>query len=101
MAQLVKNGVSELTVNLLEEVELYWSPNFHLKAFHLLRDVIVFQNNVKSMMGVTESEKQKRIEAFNLLVYGVFAFHLKISEEHIAKVSLGKQEKTAVFVLFH
>lgn len=90
VAQLVRNGVCELTVNLLEEVEFYWSPNFHLKAFHLLRDVARFQDNVKQLIGVGRSEKQKRIETFNLLVYGVFAFHIQISEQHSAKVSLGR-----------
>lgn len=88
VAQLVKNGTNdELTVNLLEEVQMFWSTNFHLKVFHLLRDVNLFFDDLKQLLGVRG--QQRPIEALNLLVYGVFAFYVKISEEHSAKISLG------------
>lgn len=77
----------ELTVNLLEEVKLFWSTNFHLKMFYLWRDVREFFDGFKGMFSGGGSDE---IETFNFLVYGVFMVHIRISAEHSARVSLGE-----------
>lgn len=89
VAQIVKKEMSELTVNLLEEVEILWSANFHLKIFYLLRDIMDFLNSIKKMITKSSHFKDSTLEAFNFLVYGVFTFHVRISNEHSAKLLLG------------
>lgn len=90
VAQVVKDGATELTVNLLEAVELYWSANFHLKMFYLLRDIVGFFDELKGLLPGQSVSETKQVGAFNFLVYGVFTFHIRISKEHSAKISLGK-----------
>lgn len=90
VAQIIKNGTTELTVNLLETVEIFWSTNFHLKMFYLVRDIRRFLVDFKRLLPEKSISKSKKIEIFNFLVYGVFNFNIKISKEHSAKISLGK-----------
>lgn len=86
VAQIVgKSG--ELSVNLLEEIVMFWSANFHLKMFYLLRDIAGFLQSLKEMLPSKEAQAQSE-GAFNLLIYGLFAFHIKISKQHSAKLSL-------------
>lgn len=104
VAQIVKDGGTALTVNLLEAVEMFWSANFHLKMFYLLREVCGFFADLKQLLPNTKSVSREGNTvggAFNFLVYGVFAFHVRISKEHSAKISLGKKNFFGVlFVVF-
>lgn len=90
-AQLIKNGgdKSEWTVNLLEEIVGFWSSNLHLKAFYLIENMFDFLCDVKQSVDFTVTE-QKASKVLNLRMYGIIAFHVKISEKHSAKISLGK-----------
>lgn len=99
VAQIVKDDTTALTINLLEAVEMFWSANFHLKMFYLLRDVGGFLGDLKKLLPrKSVSDEGKTVGAFNFLVYGVFTFHVRISKEHSARISLGKKSLLHVWV---
>lgn len=85
--QIVNKKKVGWTVNLLEEIVGFWSTDLHLKVFYLVQDMFEFANNMKQT-NITNANK-KFSETLNLQIYGGFAFHIKISEEHSAKVTLG------------
>lgn len=80
----------ELTISLLEEIVGFWSTNVHLKLYFLIQDIMKFVYTFREITG-TENEKDGNgVKLFNFQMYGIFAFHIKISENHTAKLSLGK-----------
>lgn len=87
---LTKNAddKSEWTINLLEEIVGYWSTNLHLKVFNLVENIFDFLYYLKQDLGL-EVTQQKASKVYNLHMCGIVGFHVKISEKHSAKVSLG------------
>lgn len=86
-----KENTSELTVHLLEEIIVFWSTNFHLKLLTLQREIYIFVDDIKSNYTVgSRASKWDRSLKWNFRMLGLFAYHIKISEDHDAKLAIGE-----------
>lgn len=88
-AELELNS-SNLSVHILEDIVVFWSANFHLKLLTLYREIVDFIGDVKRSFSVTETPvTEDRRMNWNLRMSGLFAFHIRISEKHDAKIAMG------------
>jgi hypothetical protein len=77
------------TINLLEEITVYWSTNFHLKALLLVRDITEFLSELREELNLALTENSHVDDTtYNCTVMGLFAFHIEISEKYSGKVSI-------------
>ncbi|KAJ8927259.1 hypothetical protein NQ314_020310 [Rhamnusium bicolor] len=88
--------ITETTLTLLDVITTYWSANFHMKSLLLIRDMKEFLNGVKEEIGIKDIAKVKEKHVTNLNILGKFEFHIDISQNHNAKVALGKCSYTVV-----
>lgn len=85
------SSCSEITVHLLEEIDAHWSTNLHLKLLTLQQEIEEFFINVRNSLNIKKEKKKNTATVlWNLRIFGIFAFYIRISERHSAKVALGK-----------
>ncbi|CAG9863492.1 unnamed protein product [Phyllotreta striolata] len=83
-----KDKIKETTFTLLDNIVTYWSTNFHMKSLLLYRDVRDFVCAIREELGVESTRSLPVKSVTNLNIFGKFEFHIDISPEHNAKVSL-------------
>lgn len=79
----------ELRIKLSEEIVGHWSSNLHLKLFNLCQNIVNFIHHLKENFNFIETRNQVS-KVLNFQMYGVVAFHITISENHSAKVSVSE-----------
>ncbi|EFA07873.1 UPF0378 protein KIAA0100-like Protein [Tribolium castaneum] len=75
------------TISLLDEITVYWSTNFHLKALLLIRDISDFFGELRDEFGL-KLHNSHSDNVYNCAVVGAFAFHVEISPKYSGKVSI-------------
>ncbi|XP_056639867.1 protein hobbit [Diorhabda sublineata] len=82
------DDIRETTITFLDTIVIYWSTNFHMKTLLFIRDAKDFWIGVKEELGVVSFDNGKDKYINNLNIFGKFEFHIDISLEHNAKISL-------------
>lgn len=81
----------EKSFNFLEQITIFWSTNFHLKAFLLIKDMSEFLTEIKEELDLKpKSPSTETNQIINFRIFGNFAFYIKISDNYSAQVSFGK-----------
>lgn len=81
---------SELSIELLDELTAFWSPNLHLKLFHLYLDMSRFTSHFEY-----SNNDSRTVKFFSLHLLADFCFHVTISERHTAKIGLDRLKISA------
>lgn len=84
------NNVQETTLSLLDNVIVYWSTNIHMKVLLLVKDVKEFWDGIRHELDIQHAAKNEGKYVQNLKINAQCDFHIEISQEHNAKISLGK-----------
>ncbi|XP_066139777.1 protein hobbit isoform X1 [Euwallacea fornicatus] len=86
------DNLIEYNISLWENNVVYWSTNFHMKAWLLLQDIQRFYNGFKARLskikGVEIDPKGLCVNAVNCRVLGKVEFDVRISEEHNMRITL-------------
>lgn len=80
------------TINLLDEITVFWSTNFHLKTLLLVRDILDFKNELYEEINATqqmEPDLKPNNSVFSCNIVGLFGFYIVISEKYSMNVSIG------------
>lgn len=85
-----EDNIRETTLSLLESVTFFWSTNIHMKLTLLMRDMKDFWESLKQELEIEKSETVEKKFVQNLRVMAQTECHLEISQNHKAKISLGK-----------
>lgn len=81
----------QISLSLLEEIKVFWSTNFHLKCLLLVRDISEFVGELSEEFNLTTKQNSNVDNTiYNCSILGAFAFHIQISDNYSAKVSIGK-----------
>ncbi|KAB0794090.1 hypothetical protein PPYR_13710 [Photinus pyralis] len=86
------NETAELTVLFLEEIISHWSTNFHLKILTLQRGIVEFIANVREHHCLSNEKSKVAVPVWDVKICGVFEFHIWISQNHSARISLDNIE---------
>lgn len=90
------DNIKETTLSLLENVTIFWSTNIHMKLTLLMRDMKEFLDTLNQELEI-ENETVKNQCIQHLRVMAQTECHLEISQDHKAKISLGKYYISLLF----
>lgn len=87
----------DVTLKLLEEIIVYWCTNIHLKILTFLREVDDFITGLKEVnIFKSRNLNTKKMYYYNIHVFGLFNFNIKISNKHFVKIGLGEFVKKTI-----
>lgn len=85
-----EDNISETTLSFLDNVVVYWSTNIHMKLILLIRDIRDFLESLGQEIVIQDAERSEKKYIQHLRVMAQCEWHIEISPEHKAKISLGK-----------
>lgn len=83
-------NVKEITLNLLDNVVVYWSTNIHMKLLLLVKDISEFLDGLKHEWEIEKGEKSEDKYIQQLKIIAKLECHIQISQDHKATISLGR-----------
>lgn len=92
MRKRSEHNIKQTTLSLLDNVIFYWSTNIHMKLLLLVRDIREFLEGLRHELDFPISENGEEKYTQHLKIMAQCEFHIEISQEHKAKLVLGKDE---------
>lgn len=90
---LNENHCKIISVNFLEKIYVFWSTNFHMKSLLLVKDIKELLLAVKREFGIKSAKNEVSVNrVIGCNISGNLDFHIEISPQHNAKISIGNRE---------